>query len=139
MMAISADQHYDMEWHNYWHQEEGGTNLFWMYTFIEGIIDQLAFDRPGRSFCFTMDNLNVHYSPVLLQMIASQGHRYLFRAPYWSVDGPMEYVFNSIHTLLLQHFHTIDELTVLGNRIDTVIARMTNFKNYFLHVQLPDN
>jgi hypothetical protein len=30
-------------------------------------------------------------------------------------------------------------LSVLGNRIDTVIDRMTNFKNYFLHVQLPDN
>jgi hypothetical protein len=29
-------------------------------------------------------------------------------------------------------------LTVLGNRIDTVIAQMTNFKNYFLHVRLPD-
>jgi hypothetical protein len=30
-------------------------------------------------------------------------------------------------------------LSVLGNRIDTVIDWMTNFKNYFLHVQLPDN
>jgi hypothetical protein len=30
-------------------------------------------------------------------------------------------------------------LPVLGNHIDTVIARMTIFKNYFLHVRLPDN
>ena len=139
MMAISADRIYDMEWHELWPQEEGGTNLFRMYTFIERIIDQLAIDWPGRSFCFTMDNLNIHHNPVLLQMIASRGHRYLFRAPYWSVDGPMEYVFNTIHTLLLQYFRTINYLPVLGNRIDTVIARMTNFKNYFLHVRLPDN
>ena len=86
-----------------------------------------------------MDNLNIHHNPVLSQMIASQGHRYLFRTPYWYVDGPMEYVFNTIHTLLLQYFGTIDDLPVLGNRIDTVIAWMTNFKNYFLHVRLPDN
>ena len=51
----------------------------------------------------------------------------------------MEYVFNTIHTLLLQYFRTINDLPVLGNRIDTVIDRMTNFKNYFLHVRLPDN
>jgi hypothetical protein len=143
MMAISADRNYDMEWHEPWPQEEGGTNLFRMYTFIERIIDQLAIDWPGCSFCFTMDNLNIHHNPVLLQMIASRGHRYLFRTPYWSVDGmdhgPVEYVFNMIHTLLLQYFCTIDDLPVLGNRIDTVIAQMTNFKNYFLHVRLSDN
>ena len=51
----------------------------------------------------------------------------------------MEYVFNTIHTILLQYICTINDLPVLGNRIDTVIDRMTNFKNYFLHVRLPDN
>jgi hypothetical protein len=57
----------------------------------------------------------------------------------WTDHGPVEYVFNMIHTLLLQYFCTIDDLPVLGNRIDTVIAQMTNFKNYFLHVRLSDN
>jgi len=139
MMAISADKNYDMEWHSHWPQEEGGTNLFRMYRFIESIIDRLAIDWPGRSFCFTMDNLNVHHSPVLLTLISNHGHRYLFRAPFWSVDRPMEYIFNSIHTLLLRHFCTIDDLAVLGNCIDTVIAQMTGFNNYFQHVGFPDN
>jgi hypothetical protein len=139
MMAISADTDYNMEWHSLWPQEEGGTNLYRMYRFIESIIDQLAVDWPGRSFCFTMDNLNVHHSPVLLNLIVNHGQRYLFRAPYWSVDGPMEYIFNTIHNLLLRHFRTIDDLAVLGNRIDTVIAQMTGFNNYFLHVGFPDN
>ncbi len=114
-------------------------NLFRMYTFIESVIDQLAIYLPDCSFCCTMDNLNIYHNPVLLHMIASEGHRYLFTAPYWSVDGPMEYVFNTIHTLLLQYFGTIDNLAVLGNCINTMIAQLTNFKNYFLHVQLPDN
>jgi hypothetical protein len=30
-------------------------------------------------------------------------------------------------------------LIVLANRINTVIAQMTTFRNYFLHVRLPDN
>jgi hypothetical protein len=114
-----------MEWHKLWPQEEGGTNLFRMYTFIESIIDQLVINWPGHTFCFTMDNLNIHHSHILLHMIASWGHRYLLRAPYWSVDsvdGSMEYVFNMIHTLLLQYFGTINDLDILGNRIDMVIA-----------------
>jgi hypothetical protein len=51
----------------------------------------------------------------------------------------MEYIFNTIHTLLLQYFRTIDNLAVLGNCIDMVIAQMTGLKNYFLHVGFPDN
>jgi hypothetical protein len=123
-----------MEWHKLWPQEEGGTNLFWMYAFIERIIDQLAIHWPGCSFCFTMDNLNIHHNPVLLQKIASRGHRYFFRSTYCSVDGLMECVFHMIHIFLLQYFRTINYLPVLGNRTDLVIAQMTNFKNYFFHV-----
>ena len=52
------------------------------------------------------------------------------------MDEPVEYVFNTIHTLLLQYFCTNEDLTVLGNHIDRVIAWLTNFKNYFLCVQL---
>lgn len=139
IMAISADPDYDFEWHEHWEQEEGGTNLYRMYTFIEGIINQLAIDRPGRSFCFTMDNLNVHHHPILLDLITSRGHRYLFRAPYWSVDGPMEYIFNAIHTHLLMHFRGIEDLAALGNRLDVIIPQLNGFLKYFLHVGFPDN
>ncbi len=134
MMSISADPNYNMEWHKLWPQEEGGTTLFRMYTFIESNIDQLAIDWAGCSFYFTIDNLNIHHNHVLLHMIASQGHRYLFRTLYGSVEGPMEYVFNTIHTLLLKYLGPINNLDLLGNRIDTVVAQLTKFKNYFLHV-----
>jgi hypothetical protein len=58
MMAICANLHYNMEWHNIWPQEEGGTELFSLYAFFFRGIAQLAINHPGRSFCFTMDNLN---------------------------------------------------------------------------------
>ena len=139
ILAVSADPVYDMEWHEHWEQEEGGTTLYRMYTFFERIMDQLAVDRPERSFCFTMDNLNVHHHPMLLDLITSRGHRYLFRAPYWSVDGPIEYVFNTIHTHLLMHFRTIEDLNALGTLLDAIIPQLNGFLKYFLNVGFPNN
>ena len=86
-----------------------------------------------------MDNLNVHHHPILLDLITARGHRYLFRAPYWSVDGPMEYIFNTIHTHLLMHFRGINDLAALGNRLDVIIPQLNGFLKYFLHVGFPDN
>jgi len=138
MMAVSADPAYDMEWHEYWEQEEGGTTLYKVYAFYERIIDRLDIDHPGRSFCFTFDNLNVHHHPILLHLITSRGHRYLFRAPYWSVDSPMEYIFNTIHVFLLTFFRDCEDLNELGNHLDIIIAQLNNFLRYFLHVGFPN-
>ena len=139
MLAISADQAYSMEWHDYWPQEEGGTNLYRVLTFFDRIMDQLEADHPGRSFCFTMDNLNIHHSKILLMRFEERGHRYLFRAPYWSVDGPMEYIFNSVHVFLLMHFRDIEDLDVLANRLDVIITQLGDFMEYFQHVGFPNN
>ena len=62
-----------------------------------------------------------------------------FWAPYWSVDGPMEYIFNAIHTHLLMHFHGIDDLTALGIGLDVIIPQFNGSLKYFLHVGFPDN
>ena len=34
MMGISADPAYDMEWHDIWPQEEGGTDIYRAYIFL---------------------------------------------------------------------------------------------------------
>ena len=47
MMAISADRNYDMEWHDIWPHEEGGTDLFRVYVFIQRVVARLAADHPG--------------------------------------------------------------------------------------------
>ena len=139
MMAVSADPEYDLEWHEYCEEDKGGTTLHRVFKFYDRIMHQLAIDHPRRSFCFTLNNLNIHHSPILLDHIMSRGHRYLFRAPYWSVDGPMEYIFNTIHVFLLMHFRTIDDLEELGNVLDVIIAQLNQFLRYFLHVGFPDN
>ena len=47
-----------------------------------------------------MDNLNIHKHAMILDLIEDGGHRVVFRAPYWSCDGLIEYVFNTIHVKL---------------------------------------
>ena len=41
-----------------------------------------------------MDNLNFHKSQIVQNLIHTNGHQFVFRAPYWSCDGAIEYVFN---------------------------------------------
>ncbi len=77
MMAISADPHYCMERHNIWPQEEGGTDLFWFHVFFWRVIAQLAINQPGRSFCFTMNNLNMHKHQMFLGLI-TRGNNFHF-------------------------------------------------------------
>ena len=51
----------------------------------------------------------------------------------------MEYVFNSIHVFLLMYFRSVEDLDELDNRLNTIIAGMGNFVEYFLHVGFPNN
>jgi hypothetical protein len=139
LMAISADPVLDMEWHDIWAQEFDGTTVYRYYVFLERIIDWLAQHYPNRIFCFTADNLNVHHDANICDLITRSGHRYLFRAPYWAIDGPMEYVFNTIHVHLLMHFGEVQDLDELENVTDTIIANMHDFLRYFLHCNFPNN
>ena len=75
---------------------------------------------------------------MVLGLITGNGHRYLFRAPYWYVDGPMEYVFNTIHTHLLMYYNKIHDLDELEHALDLIIADLTHFERYFFHVGFPN-
>ena len=98
IMAISGDDHNPISFHQQF--TEGGTYLFRFYCFMSDLIDFLEENYPNRSFLFTMDNLNIHKHPIILNLIEDAGHRIVFRAPYWSCDGSIEYAFNTIHTIL---------------------------------------
>ena len=59
-----------------------------------------------------MDNLNSHKHPLVLNEILNRGHKCVFRAPYWAVDGAIEYVFNTMNTMLMIHYN---ELRTIGD------------------------
>ena len=67
-------------------------------------------------------------------LILNSGHRVVYRAPYWAVDGSIEYVFNTIHSLVEVLFNTITTLDELKAVVDDIVTTMPSFQSYFEHV-----
>ena len=139
LMAISGDERAGQSFSFHKCYTEGGTDLFRFFTFMRDLCDWLTTFRAGRHFIFTMDNLNIHKHPIIINLIYTRGHRVVFRAPYWSCDGPIEYVFNTLQTRLSSDFIGVDNELALCNKIDTIIGSIPSYKKYFLHVGFPDN
>ncbi len=135
LLAISGDDATPMRWSEMW--MEGGTTIERFHTFIERILDDLDQRFPQRSFVFTMDNLAAHKNPLITNAILNAGHRYVFRAPYWPVDGAVEYVFNAIQTQLRIYFNRINDMADLRNRINLIIGGFLSFVRFFTHVGFP--
>ncbi len=63
----------------------------------------------------------------------------VFRAPYWSCDGAIEYVFNTLQMELQMESNGVDSVFQLVHRINAIIGGMPSFKQYFLPIGFPDN
>ena len=138
IMAILGDDDNPYSFHRQY--SEGGTDLYRFYCFMRDLIRDLARVFPGRSFCFTMDNLNIHKHAVILDLIINNNHRVVYRAPYWSCDGAIEYVFNTIHTFLeMDEGEAMQDVNDLENRINNIVGSIDGFRRYFLHVGFKDN
>jgi hypothetical protein len=103
------------------------------------LCDWVDANWPGRSFLFTMDNLNLHGHPIISNLIYGHIHRVVFCTPYWSCDGAIKYVFNTLKTQLQMDVYGVDTVFDLVNKINTIIGGLPLFKQYFLHVGFPDN
>ena len=80
LMGIYGDEQDPFEFHQMF--SEGGTDLWPFYCFMEEFFEWLDVNRAGETFCFTMDNLNIHKHPIILDLIEDLSHRVVFRAPY---------------------------------------------------------
>ena len=71
-----------------------------------------------------------------MDLISNAGHRVVFRAPYYAVDGAIEYVFNTVQTNLMveykNNFHSLDDLRNTVNLL--IIGAIPTFRPYFDHV-----
>ena len=86
-----------------------------------------------------MDNLNLHRHLVTTNLIYARGHRMVFRGPYWSYDGAIEYVFNTLQMRLQMEINEVNNVFQLVNKINVIVGGMHTFKRSFLHVDFPDN
>ena len=139
LMSISGDERAGQTFSFHRCYTEGGTDLLQLFNFMLELCDWLDAHRPGRSFLFTMDNLNIHKHPVILNLIHGRNHRMIFWAPCWSCDGAIEYIFNTIQTKLQMDVYGVDTVFNMVNKIHTIVGEMPSFKHYFIHVGFPDN
>lgn len=135
IMGISGDGVDDFCFYKMY--PKGGTDTARFYVFMLDFIEFLEDRFPGRKFLFTMDNLNIHKVKVVLHLIRQHGHRVVYRAPYWSCDGPIEYVFNTLQTRLQMSFSTINTMDDLMEEVKNVIDVLGPFTPYFEHVGFP--
>ena len=119
-------------WRMTWTQ--GGTTIDKMVDFILQILNDIGVATPGNVYCFTMDNLNSHKHPAVIGLIYAYGHRVCFRAPYYAVDGAIEYVFNSLQGALRARLHEVTDGPSLLVAIGQCIASLYNFAPYFVNV-----
>ena len=61
------------------------------------------------------------------------GHRLVFRAPYYPIDGPIEYVFNTIQGTLCINNANIFDGPSLVNEVLSTIADTNTFEPYFVN------
>ncbi len=69
---------------------------------------------------FRMDNLNLHRSPIVTNLIHSYGHQIVYHTPYWSCDGAIKYVFSTTLTKLQMDPEAVDNICGLVNKINVV-------------------
>jgi hypothetical protein len=80
-----------------------------------------------------MDNLITNRHPIIAQMIIAAGHCIVYHAPYYPVDGPIEYVFNTIQQELAYGMHFIKDLPTLHGHVNAILASLEEFQSYFVH------
>ena len=113
---------------------EGGTTVDRMMEFVLEILEDLGPATADNWYCFTMDNLNSHRNVGLIALIHAYGHGVAFRAPYYAVDGAIEFVFNNLQTLIRSRLYEVKDGNTLIAVINQSIQSMENFAPYFENV-----
>ena len=119
-------------WTDIW--VEGGTTVEKMMDFVRTILDDIGPAAPGNWYCFTMDNLNSHRNIGVINMIHTYGHGVVFRAPYYPIDGPIEFVFNTLEAQLRAKLYMIVCGGTLILALNQSIQGIDDFSPYFDNV-----
>ena len=116
-----------------------GTSVVDTHDFIQNIIQQIGqggVNAAGinNTHTFICDNLTAHHNPLIHLLINNNQHRLVFRAPYYPVDGPIEYFFNTIQQQLTLELYRVRTPQQLRQAIIDICQRTSGrFDNYFAH------
>ena len=112
-----------------WFRRVGGTNAIDFHRFVQEVIARL--NRPDALFMW--DNLTSHFSAPLILDIYQAGCELVPRAPYYPIDGPIAYVFDTFENALKSRLYLIRNEVDLLNNVHDILRRMGGFQNYFIH------
>ena len=115
-------------------EEKAGTTVEDCYNFILAILQSIGRGTRLRRRLFTMDNLLAHKNQIVIQLILAWGHRFCFRAPYYPIDGAVEYVFNTVQHELTIRLGEIKNANDLHDEVYGSIGQIDSFVIYFLNV-----
>ena len=115
-------------------EKKAGTTVIDFLDFVRMIIDEIGDGTPGNRRCFTMDNLLAHKHPLVVNEILFRGHRIAFRSPYYAVDGPVEYFFNTLQNGLTIRLHDVENEADLMDMVNFIIGDIDDFQEYFRNV-----
>ena len=139
LMAISGDEQAGQSFSFHRCYTEEGTDLWRFFNFMMELCDWLDAHWPGRSFLFTMDNLNIYRHPVIQNLIHGRERHVIFCAPYWSCYGAIKYAFNTIQTKLQMDVYGVNTVFDLVKKNCTTVGEMLSFESFFIQVGFPDN
>ena len=135
LLAISGEDGHNGQdarrWVDMW--LDGGTTVNRFYDFMENLLESIGHATANHFYVFTMDNLNSHKNEAVIALIHLYGHGVVFRAPYWPVDGPIEFVFNTIQTLVRAQLYDIRTAQDLLAAVYGAVASIDTFRNYFIN------
>ena len=68
-----------------------------------------------------MGNLSLHHNLQMATIVFNAGHHIAFRAPYYPIDGPIEYVFNTSQgTLWINNCLIVNDLSLIDKLFNAV-------------------
>ena len=73
----------------------------------------------------------MHKNVGVIALIHLYGHGVVYRAPYWPVDGAIEFIFNTIQSLMRGRAYEIYNEDDLLAAIYESIQSIDSFANYF--------
>ena len=128
----SANGQAARRWADVW--LDGGTTVDKMLDFIQVILQDIGVATENNFYVFTMDNLNSHKNVGVIALIHLYGHGVVYRAPYWPVDGAIEFIFNTLQTLMRSQSYLITTDNDLIAAIYECIQTIHSFSAYFENV-----
>ena len=99
---------------------------------MEVILIDIGNANENNFFVFTMDNLHAHKNEAVIALIHLYGHGVVYRA--WPVDGAIEFIFNTIQTLVRSRMYTVITSNNLIACVYESIQSIDSFAPYFINV-----